>query len=342
MGATTTRLANRYPLLSDTADVPRDIQNLATDLDKAAIFGVGTLASRPPSASGTPGISGRFYYANDAGAGAGDLYFDFGTGYRKTALFETDGSLKALGGFTVTQINVAQPTASIHYDIVVTPTNYVSGSRVLSYSILGDAQPKFLIDQDGTLRWGPGGAGAIDNAIGRYSAAIMSIDKALWAGWGSGAGASCFAAVQPGDGWPRVGINNNSSIQFGPGTSGIDINMYRYTAGQLALSASQGLVLTDIGSTGYTVFGAKRSADNYYRFRIQDAGTGGEPGARLEWGTGSGNPDTFLYRSAAARLQTDSYVTINRTTATDSALAIVLNNSANATWYMRADGYMMW
>ena len=91
--ATTTRLGLRYPILSDSADVPRDIGNLAADIDKAAIFGVGTLASRPVSAPGTPGISGRYYYANDAGAALGDLWFDYGTGYRKVALFTTDDKL---------------------------------------------------------------------------------------------------------------------------------------------------------------------------------------------------------------------------------------------------------
>lgn len=93
MAGTTARLGNRYPFLSDTADVPRDIQNLAEDLDKAATYGVGTLAARPVSAPGTPGVSGRFYYASDAGISIGDLYFDFSQGYRRAAVFDTDDKL---------------------------------------------------------------------------------------------------------------------------------------------------------------------------------------------------------------------------------------------------------
>jgi hypothetical protein len=75
--ALTPRLKLRYPILTDTADVPRDIGNLAADLDNAAIDGQGLLANRPVSTSGVPGIQGRYYYATDTGV----LYRDHGTGW---------------------------------------------------------------------------------------------------------------------------------------------------------------------------------------------------------------------------------------------------------------------
>jgi hypothetical protein len=71
--ATTSRLALRYPVLADSPDVPRDIGNLAADLDpKTVIFSQGTLASRPAAA-----ITGRFYYATDNGL----LYYDTGSAW---------------------------------------------------------------------------------------------------------------------------------------------------------------------------------------------------------------------------------------------------------------------
>lgn len=62
--AVTARLALRYPVLSDSADVPRDIQNLANDIDgKVPIDTQGTLAARPTTSL----ISGQYYFATDNG-----------------------------------------------------------------------------------------------------------------------------------------------------------------------------------------------------------------------------------------------------------------------------------
>lgn len=80
--ATTTRLSLRYPTLSDTADVPRDIGNLASDIDKAAIFSKGTLANRPTSTVGSPGIDGRYYLATDTS----QLFLDTGTSWVEVSI----------------------------------------------------------------------------------------------------------------------------------------------------------------------------------------------------------------------------------------------------------------
>src|SRR4051794_24739261 len=90
MGGVTTRLALRYPFLSDTADVPRDVQNLAKDIDIARIIRTVLIASRPASSGGSPGILGRDYYSTDAGVDRGILEFDYGQGYRRVALYETN------------------------------------------------------------------------------------------------------------------------------------------------------------------------------------------------------------------------------------------------------------
>lgn len=60
--AVTARAGLRYPVLSDSADVPRDIQNLATDVDaKMAIDSQGVLAGRPTTGL----VQGQYYFATD-------------------------------------------------------------------------------------------------------------------------------------------------------------------------------------------------------------------------------------------------------------------------------------
>lgn len=69
----TSRLGLRYPVLSDSADVPRDVGNLAADLDsQVAVDSQGTFGVRPAA-----GISGRYYYATDQGI----LYRDNGVSW---------------------------------------------------------------------------------------------------------------------------------------------------------------------------------------------------------------------------------------------------------------------
>jgi hypothetical protein len=55
-------------------------QAMASAIDsQAAIFSQGTFASRPTSTPGTPGKTGRFYYATDTL----ELYYDYGTGWKR-------------------------------------------------------------------------------------------------------------------------------------------------------------------------------------------------------------------------------------------------------------------
>src|SRR5215831_4018348 len=332
MGATTTRLANRYPLLSDTADVPRDIQNLATDLDKAAIFGVGTLASRPPSASGTPGISGRFFYANDAGAGAGDLWFDFGTGYRKVALQATDLSLSGMTAVTTQQLVVANPANAVTYAISVTPSYAVNGSRVLTYNIPGDTGPRFAVDYQGTIYWGTGATAGGDFSLGRFSSTVLAATYNLWAGVGVSPGAGGVAAAASGDSWPRAALYNNSQLVFGPGTAGTDARIFRAASGWIQTDSRFGAWL---GSAGATAVEAGVVGGAQPAWYVTSSGNHG-------WSDRTNAADTFLYRNGAGRLQLDGYFSINRPSLTSDGLSFVINNGANAPLYIRADGYMMW
>lgn len=59
--ATTARRGNRYPVLGDTPDIPRDIGNLAADLDDAPAYNRGTGAARP----GAGRFVGDWYWVTD-------------------------------------------------------------------------------------------------------------------------------------------------------------------------------------------------------------------------------------------------------------------------------------
>lgn len=95
--ATTPRWGLRYPLGTDTPDVPLWMQNLATDLDDVAKDDQGLLANRPVSTVGTPGKRGRYYWATDELA----LYRDHGTGWAQIAVVDATGKLKLAGELEV-------------------------------------------------------------------------------------------------------------------------------------------------------------------------------------------------------------------------------------------------
>lgn len=64
---------------SDSADVPRDISALVAALEVDVIYGQGTLASRPVSTPGSPGVQGRVFAATDFTPQT--LWYDYGTGW---------------------------------------------------------------------------------------------------------------------------------------------------------------------------------------------------------------------------------------------------------------------
>jgi hypothetical protein len=115
---TTTRAGLRYPLLTDTPDVPRDIGNIAADADGTfAMYTQGTLASRPTSTSGSPGKAGRIYYGTDTL----HLYYDFGTGWSDIGPSSSaiaDGSIT--GGPAGAGVKIA--AATITHDNMVAGT----------------------------------------------------------------------------------------------------------------------------------------------------------------------------------------------------------------------------
>lgn len=64
---------------SDAADVPYYIRQAVAAIERSVMFGQGTLAARPVSTSGSPGIQGRIYATTDETPR--QVYYDYGTGW---------------------------------------------------------------------------------------------------------------------------------------------------------------------------------------------------------------------------------------------------------------------
>jgi hypothetical protein len=111
--ATTTRLAIPYPALAgtDIDDVPNWMNQMAVRLDAIiAPMSHGTLAARPVSSGGSPGIADRLYYATDVDPDTlpdranvnGQFYRDNGVGWDPIGPFATKVGMGAFYAPVVT------------------------------------------------------------------------------------------------------------------------------------------------------------------------------------------------------------------------------------------------
>lgn len=98
MATDTSRLGLARPQTSDpVSQIRASISDLADTLDVAALALQGTLAARPASTVGTPGLQGRLYWVTDTQ----DLYYDTGTSWvnvtdaAQQTLFDAKGDLLA-------------------------------------------------------------------------------------------------------------------------------------------------------------------------------------------------------------------------------------------------------
>lgn len=162
-----------------------------------------------------------------------------------------------------------------------------------------------------------------DTNLYRYAANWLATSGRIWVGWGTAPGASDVALVASGDGWPRISMNNNGILYFGPGTAGTDTSLYRSAAGMLKTDGifrvAQHLYVDD-SNGGYKLFFGSASDTNLYRGAygtVQTTGSirannyldvdFGGTGAQLRFGSAV---DTNLYRSAAGKLKTDSVLEV--------------------------------
>lgn len=128
-GTTSGRWALPYSQGADAANtIDSTMQSLAEKLrDEGVQFSQGTLASRPTSTGGSPGKTGRFYYATDTD----QLFYDMGTAWEQV---RPDESLAAYQNILQAQ-GIAQVDLSAGtYFVLNTPSQIVSHALVGSGS----------------------------------------------------------------------------------------------------------------------------------------------------------------------------------------------------------------
>jgi microcystin-dependent protein len=269
---TSTRFGVSYPVAArtDPADVAVHIGNVVTGLEKAVRYDSGTLAARPTSSVGTPGITGRHYFATDEN----QMYFDYGTGWI---------GIMVQNQKQISTLNAAAAT-----------------SGYASY-VTGDTQPRFVIGADGKHQWGAGGAAAVDTTLYRPGAGLLMTDGTFYIGgslymlgtahaiWVQSipAAFSAFLVKAAADSQQRLRILGDGKILWGPGGSVVeDVNLYRVAANNLKTDGRFDAV-GDIFAQG--------NIANYVG--IGALGPQAQPALRF-------STDTTMYRNAAGVLRT--------------------------------------
>jgi hypothetical protein len=243
-------------------------------------------------------VSGKMYW------GPGNVALDTNL-YRSAAgLLRTDGSLNVQGDVQGGRnVYVGYSTAGDCYifrvggNVVGTVGSFQSQGALSGWGFstlaTGDAQSRVFLRNDAQLWFGPGNA-ALDSVLYRYSANFIATNGNFWAGWGTSPGNASLTIVASGDGWPRVGMYNDSAIRFGPGTAGYDTNLYRAAANLLKTDSSfqinsGGVLLLNNGNTDQIRF-AWSGSDRQYQHRVATVHNGS---------TDSGNTiDFYVWQTA--------------------------------------------
>lgn len=169
MGTTTTRVGLYKPLDdgSEFVNVQQDLNGNVDKIDAAVGFASCTSSTRPSSPySGKPIMETDTTYRT---------YFSNGTSPASASWVEIPNSSATYNSNLKLALNKQinfNASGSSAYVAVLTAN---STDDILSSRITGDTASRFLIEADGTLSWGPGGASATDTALNRPSAGRLGI-----------------------------------------------------------------------------------------------------------------------------------------------------------------------
>lgn len=270
------------------------------------------------------------------------------TGSSTNPTISMSPSIAAFTGTSLALTPVASPATD---PLFINNAN--SGERAIGIRVVGQSNDRFKVTSDGKLSLGPGSA-TQDIALSRPSAGIVAVTDAgasgnamlrvsasssqasgteLFSAVANAAGDIAYIAKVTGDANNRLTVDSTGKIQLGPGSAGLDTNLYRASTGLLktdtglevgtTLTVDGGATISAAGASG--TFGSLLAVTNTTSGPTQSpvgligAGAGdkligfrvsGDTQSRLHvdtagkhsWGPGSATQDVALQRGAAGRL----------------------------------------
>lgn len=188
-----------------------------------------------------------------------------------------------------------------------------AGRAAIRFRVVGEANDKFTVINDGMLQWGPGGATAVDTTFGRSAAGTLTQSQGTTS-LAYAAGTGAIVHNYNGEVQPRWQIHRDAAggglagIMFGPGgastiaAAGAGVGSAGSTT--LGLYASDGAALAEVARAyvatgryriGFTQFnsqitfgsGATGTPGNYNSYKIIAWDDVGFPGSSYGLGVGS-------------------------------------------------------
>jgi hypothetical protein len=292
---------------------PEDISQVKANFDAIATVINGNIDQTNIAPTATPTITSLVVTQNNVnalrltGAAAGITFGGDTNLYRQSAaVLQTDGRFQASG---IIQSTPAGGGDGFYYRPAA------AGGVAFSSAVVGEANSRFYMDNNGLMRWGPGGATAVDTNFYRSAAAILKTDGALHVVGDSSAQRGAAAQTVIG----AVGPAAQAGIIFG---NALDTNLYRKASASLQTDGNMyvgtSLIVNQTDTAGAKIFFGSALDTDLFRLSatflsttsdfVVRQGNAGQVSLQSIGGTtptilfGSAQTES-IKRTAAARLQ---------------------------------------
>jgi len=185
-------------------------------------------------------------------------FFKQGSATSTGTVIDTEGNVTAAGTGTFAALSTG--SISTLLDAVLALVGSATGKTLLTATVTGDANARYILNANGTMGWG-GGTLATDTNLYRAAAGQLQTDGAFQAG-GTVTGANlttagtltalngtitgqfsysgvatnnAISAMVTGDTGDRIDIRPDGTIFFGGGAGATDVKLYRQSADKLAI-----------------------------------------------------------------------------------------------------------
>jgi hypothetical protein len=171
--------------------------------------------------------------------------------------------------------------------------------------VSGDTQPRFQVQADGRIAWGPGGATVLDTNFRRVAAGILRGDDSTIGSERIAGTTIALQALVTGDSVGRFNVFASGDVQWSGGATTADVLLTRPAAGILRMGtngvATAAIMRVQGEAAQQTQFDVLITGDTASRLQMRgDATLTG-----LVMGPGNAALDANLYRSAVNQLKTD-------------------------------------